>query len=167
MWRLLRSVWFQIFLVLASLQGWGQRQYAAHSVLSTGTWYKISTSAPGIYKLDAASLSRVGVTTPFPSSQLRLFGNGGKMLGEDNASPRPDDLLENAIWVDDGGDGSFSGNDYFLFYAPGPDLWDWDAQAARYRNTKNLYADSAYYYITIGGQGKRITAQASPPATAA
>jgi hypothetical protein len=163
MWRLLRPVLYQILLVLVSLQGWGQRQYAAHSVLFTGNWYKLSTSAPGMYKVDAAFLSRVGITTPFPSNQLRLFGNGGKMLGEDNASPRADDLLENAIWVDDGGDGSFSGNDYLLFYAPGPDLWAWDAQDARYRNTKNLYTDSSYYYITIGGQGKRVSSQTNPP----
>ncbi|HEX5668906.1 MAG TPA: hypothetical protein VFX73_08900, partial [Chitinophagaceae bacterium] len=151
-------------MVLACQQSWSQRQYAANSVLATGNWYKISTSSAGVYKVDAAILTRVGITLPVPSTQIRLFGNGGKMLAEDNARPRPDDLRENAIWVDDGGDGSFSGNDYFLFYSPGPDQWEFDQQTNRYRFTGNLYADSSWFFITIGGQGKRITTGSNPPA---
>jgi hypothetical protein len=143
MWCLLRSSLVLIFLVPACLKGWSQRQYAANSVLATGNWYKISTSSAGVYKVDAAILTRVGISLPIPSAQIRLYGNGGKMLAEDNSIPRPDDLIENAIWVDDGGDGSFSGNDYFLFYTPGPDQWAFDQQANRYRFTRNLYSDSS------------------------
>jgi hypothetical protein len=164
MWCLLRSSLMLIFLVLACQRSWSQRQYVANSVLATGNWYKISTSSAGVYKVDAAILTRVGITLPVPSAQIRLFGNGGKMLAEDNARPRPDDLTENAIWVDDGGDGSFSGNDYFLFYTPGPDHWEFDQQAGRYRFTRNLYADSSWFFITIGGQGKRIITGSNPPA---
>ncbi|HLO81337.1 MAG TPA: type IX secretion system sortase PorU [Chitinophagaceae bacterium] len=163
---LLRSSLYLFFFVLATFQGWSQRQYAAHSVLSTGNWYKISTSSPGVYKVDAALLSRVGITLPLNSAQIRLFGNGGQMLAEDNALPRPDDLIENSIWMEDGGDGSFSGNDYFLFYAPGPDLWEFNQQAGRYQFSKNLYSDSSWYFITIGGQGKRIASVSNPAAPA-
>jgi hypothetical protein len=163
---LLQSCLPLILTILTSLSGQGQRQYASTSVLSTGAWYKISIFSRGIYKVDAAMLARVGLSLPIPSSQIRLFGNGGQMLSEQNAEPRPDDLKENAIWVSDGGDGNFSGSDYFLFYAPGADKWAFDPQANRYRYQQNLYSDSAWYYITTGGTGKRITSLSNPPASA-
>ena len=109
-------------------------------------------------------LSSLGISLPFPSGSLRFFGNGGRMLPEANAAKRADDLTENAIWVQDGGDGSFNSNDYFLFYAPGPQSWDRDPVTGLYHFRKNLYSDSAYYYISTGGQGKRIPVQPTAPA---
>jgi hypothetical protein len=160
----LQSFLMLIFMILTSAEGRGQRQYTSNSVLSTGAWYKISIFSRGVYRVDASMLSRVGLSLPVPSAQIRLFGNGGQMLPEQNAGSRQDDLKENAIWVDDGGDGNFAGNDYFLFYAPGPDTWEFDAQTSRYRHMNNLYADSAWYFITVGGTGKRIVSRSDPPA---
>ena len=85
------------------------------------------------------------------------------MLAESNRSPRADDLLENAILVEDGGDGNFSGTDYFLFYAGGPDEWIPDSLNKRFIHRKNLYSGESYYYITIGGSGKRINPQNPQP----
>ncbi len=79
------------------------------------------------------------------------------MLSETNADIPIDDLAENAIMMVDGGDGIFNGTDYFLFYAPGPDRWLKDSLNKRFVHQKNIYADSAYYFITIGGAGKRIS----------
>lgn len=141
------------------------RIYASSSVLSTGNWYSISTSEPGFYRVDGAQLARLGITLPVASTQLRLYGNGGKMLPELNALSRQDDLVENAIHVEDGGDGSFQIQDYFIFYAPGPHQWSYDRQNGRYRFQRNIYSDSAWYFLTIGGQGKRIAL--APTITAA
>lgn len=132
------------------------RTYAPSSVLAEGIWYKISVSSQGVYKVDGNMLSKMGISLPIPSSQLRLFGNGGQMLPEANASVRPDDLIENAIIVEDGGDGSFQNQDHFIFYAPGPHAWNWDSIKTRYVFQKNIYSDSAWYFIYIGGQGKRV-----------
>ena len=87
-----------------------------------------------------AFLTNLGITGPVTSSSIRLFGNGGKMLPENNAISRPDDLLENAILVEDGGDGNFSGGDYFLFYADGPDEWIKDSVNKKFTHQKNLYS---------------------------
>ena len=91
-----------------------QRVYTSNSVLSSGTWYRIAIPQTGVYKIDAAFLTGLGFSAPVSSAQIRLYGNGGKMLAESNRSPRADDLLENAILMEDGGDGNFSGTDYFL-----------------------------------------------------
>lgn len=134
-----------------------QRSYSASSVLSSGTWYKIGVKKAGIYKIDVAFLNSLGVnTSSINSGAIRLFGNGGQMLPEDNASIRIDDLTENPIEVFDGGDGVFNGSDYFLFYANGPDEWITDATNKKFAHRKNLYSKESYFFISINGTGKRI-----------
>jgi hypothetical protein len=81
------------------------------------------------------------------------------MLSESNPDIPIDDLAETAIMVVDGGDGVFNGSDYFLFYATGPDKWLKDSLNKRFIHQKNIYSDSSYYFITIGGNGKRILSQ--------
>jgi hypothetical protein len=134
-----------------------QRSYLAHSALSSGTWYKIAVKDAGIYKIDIPFLSKLGVNASgLPSNSIRLFGNGGGMLPEANNVPRPDDLQENAIMVVDGGDGVLNGSDYILFFSNGPDQWTKDSVNKKFIHKKNLYSDQAYYYLLIGGNGKRI-----------
>jgi hypothetical protein len=145
-------------------RSWSQRTYADHSVLASGNWYKISVSQPGVYKVDLPFLRALGITaTSIPSGSIRLFGNGGQMLPEACNGPRVDDLAENAIEVVDGGDGQLNGSDYFLFYASGPDQWWPDSANRSFRHQKNLYSNRAFYFITIGGNGKRIAKQATAP----
>ncbi|HEX6846624.1 MAG TPA: type IX secretion system sortase PorU [Chitinophagaceae bacterium] len=134
-----------------------QRVYKANSVLASGTWAKVAVKESGIYKIDVPFLGSLGFNTlNLSAASIRLFGNGGGMLSEANADIPVDDLAENAIMVVDGGDGVFNGSDYFLFYGAGPDTWINDSLNKRFTHRKNIYADSAYYFITVGGSGKRI-----------
>lgn len=152
-------------LLLSGLAGMGQRTYKASSVLAAGGW-KISVSAPGIYKVDVSFLNSLGITGNIPSAQIRLLGNGGAMLSEANNLPYTDDLEENAIVVVDGGDGVLNGSDYFLFYAQGPHHWYKDSLNKSFYHRKNLYSERSYYFIQVGGSGRRISAQSfSPPAS--
>jgi len=154
-----------IFLAIA-IAADGQRNYAANSVLSTGNWFKIGVKQEGIYKIDIPFLNSLGINTAnLPSASIRLFGNGGGMLDENNAVARQDDLFENAIEVVDGGDGILNGNDYFLFYAAGPNHWIKDSINQRFSHQKNLYSDTSYYYISVGGTGKRIQTKTISSAT--
>ncbi|MBY0347873.1 MAG: hypothetical protein K2W79_06400 [Hydrotalea flava] len=95
-----------------------------NSVLSAGNWFKIGVTKAGVYKIDVAFLKNMGINTAnLLAGSLCIYGNGGQMLPENNILPRIDDLFENAIWVNDGGDGIFNNNDYVLFYAAGPHQW--------------------------------------------
>ena len=147
-----------IFLLsLSAGSARAQRSYNTNSVLSSGFWGKIAIKDAGIYKVDVALLTALGFNVSgISSNTIRLFGNGGTMLSEKNADRPIDDLAENAILVVDGGDGLFNGGDYFLFYAAGPDRWLNDSANKRFIHQKNLYSDSAYYFVTITGIGKRI-----------
>src|SRR5690349_6340411 len=103
-------------LILNSMPALSQRTYTANSVLAMGNWHKISTTTPGIYKIDLNFLSSLGINTAsITSSSIRLFGNGGQMLPEKPINTKPDDLIENALWIEDGGDGRLNGSDFILF----------------------------------------------------
>ncbi|HEV8271949.1 MAG TPA: type IX secretion system sortase PorU [Chitinophagaceae bacterium] len=135
--------------------------------MSSGAWSKVAIKESGIYKIDVPFLATLGFNTSnISTGSIRLFGNGGNMLSEANAEMPVDDLGENAIMMVDGGDGVFNGSDYFLFYGAGPDRWLKDSLNKRFIHQKNLYSDSAYYFITIGGIGNRITSlQVNTPPT--
>lgn len=164
MTRFHKSFWaLSIALFLTGLSGIGQRSYAPHSVLSSGNWFRMAVSGPGVYKMDLAFLSKLGINTSnLPSSSIRLFGNGGFMLPEAASGPKKDDLFENAIWVEDGGDGVLNGTDYILFYASGPHGWTTDTLNRKFTHKKNLYSEKSYYYITVGTAGKRINTATNP-----
>ncbi|MEO5561792.1 MAG: type IX secretion system sortase PorU, partial [Chitinophagaceae bacterium] len=134
-----------------------QRVYRAGSVLASGNWYKIAVDQAGVYRLDVPFLNSLGVnTTNLGSASIRLYGNGGGMLAEANNGPWKDDLTENAIQVVDGGDGVINGSDYILFYTNGPDQWLKDSANLRFNHQKNLYSNKAFYFLSIGGNGRRI-----------
>jgi len=161
----MRRTWLLlcIFWLPASKAG-AQRVYKSSSVLASGPWYKLAVKGPGIYRIDLPFLRLLGVNTNnLASASIRLYGNGGEMLPEACNGPRTDDLPENAIDVEDGGDGLFNGGDYLLFYAPGPHAWVKDSLNRQFRHRKNLYSEESFYFLTIGGAGKRIPDQASLP----
>src|SRR3981081_1512699 len=135
----------------------GQSIFKPNSVLAAGNWFKIAVSQAGVYKIDLALLNKLGINTSnLASNSIRIYGNGGQMVPEANADSRIDDLEENAVWVVDGGDGVLDGADYILFYSEGVNYWLNDSANQRFNHRKNLYSDKAFYYLTIGGTGKRI-----------
>jgi hypothetical protein len=155
--------WFIVVagVFLLSVTASSQRTYKASSVLSSGNWYKLAIKSAGVYKIDIPFLNSLGVATGnLASNSIRLFGNGGQMLAEANIDPWMDDLQENAIMVVDGGDGILNGSDYILFYAPGPDQWIKDSFNLRFVHKKNLYSDRSFYFLSVGGTGKRVGASA-------
>ncbi len=142
--------------------------HAQNSVLSTGSWYKIGVVQRGIHKLNAADLQRAGLNVSgIDPRHIRLFGNGGAMLPQANAAPRPDDLVENSILVEGETDGRFDASDYVLFYAQNPHVIRYDSAAKRFSHQTNLYTDTAYYFLTVSElPGRRIQNQPSPTAAA-
>lgn len=122
-----------------------------NSILATGKWAKIGVTQEGIYKLDATQLGALGFSAnPFPSSSLRLYGRDGSMLNEKIDNSYIDDLEEIPIET---------GPNNFLFYTRGPHQWKYDTATKQFNFLKNLYSDTAWYFITINTTGtpKRIT----------
>jgi hypothetical protein len=136
-----------------------QRSFKSSSVLSSGNWYKIATVKEGVHKLTYGQLNSLGMEmSDLRSSQIRLFGNGAKMLPFDNSDYRIDDLKENNILVVDGGDGNFDDGDYLLFYADSP--VDWFLENGYFRHSINFFSDTAFFFVTrdnIPGSAARVS----------
>ncbi len=136
----------------------GQRRYTAASVLSNGQWTKVAVDHQGVYKVSASIMKSAGFSGSIASANIRFYGTGGGVLPESNQQAIGDDLPEIAIEMNDGGDGVFDGNDFFLFYAPGPDQWIFNTSTREFEFRKNPYSDRSFYFINIGNApGKRIT----------
>ncbi len=140
------------------------RNYADHSVLQNGNWYKIAVATNGVCKISYSFLQNMGIdVATINPKNIRIYGNGGGMLPELNSVVRQDDLVENAIVVQGENDGVFNTNDYILFYAKGPNTWTYNsATCPNFQHNLNIYSDSSYYFITADlGIGKRVQTQAS------
>lgn len=131
---------------------------AQPSVLSTGDWYKISVEKAGVYRISYDLLKKMGMDPGKINPQnLQIFGREGGMLPQPNDVPRPSDLLECAILVTGDSDGRFDRGDHILFYAEGPDEYEYDVSREIFRYKNNLYSDENFYFLTAGSQpGKRI-----------
>lgn len=145
------------------------KTHPSRSVLTTGSWYSFTLQQEGIYQVTGQDLNSMGMSMPVTSASLALFGNGGKMLPEANATTRIEDLREIPIQLFDGGDGSFDKDDYFLFFGESPHGWDYDTLTGYFRHSLNIYSDSTRYFITSTagvGEKKRIATQDNSALTA-
>lgn len=139
------------------------------SVLSEGEWFKLAiagganSTGSGMYKLDYIFLISIG----FPVAnvdprKIKLFGNDGGMLLVANATSRPDDLMENTIYISGEEDGKFDPSDYILFYGRGPHEWKYKSLDKSFYHVKNIYAEESYYFLTHGdSNGSRVISKAT------
>ncbi len=113
-----------------------KKVYADNSILSSGSWKKIKISESGIYKLTYQELQDMGIDNP---ENVRVFGNATGWLPMIAGDERPDDLLENDILKE---------NNSIIFYAQGPDRWDYNEAKAIFEPINHFYSDYSYYFLT-------------------
>lgn len=136
---------------------------ATNSVLANGRWFKFEAPEEGIYRITRSMLSQFGIdaATVDPRT-IKIYNNGGKVLSENINTPRPQDLVENAIMVVGEENGTFNENDYILFYGRGYSFWDFNPGLGSITRMRHSYSDKNYFWITSGGeQGKRIQSKES------
>ena len=133
-----------------------------NSVLSTGDWHQFYVEKSGVYKISKSFLQQLGLdVSAVDPKNIKIYGNGGKMLPLSNSTYYPTDLTENPIEIVGVSDGVFNNEDFILFYAEGVDTWNIESQT-----NLNLYDTKSYYYITVqGGDGKRIPNMVQPTGT--
>ena len=135
-----------------------------HSVLSEHTWYRLSVTQEGVYKLDYSTLQAMGIDMgSLNPNQIRIFGNPSGALPEKNSKARPDDLTEMAIVVEGAEDGIFDPQDRVLFYGQEPTRWKAANNMNTYIRERNYYTDTTYYYLCVdsGQNGLRVGEKAT------
>ena len=123
------------------------------SVLATGKWVRFEAKTEGMYQITSSMFASLGIPSDVDMSTIKIFNNGGKVLSETVSDDRPNDLVENAIYVS---------NDTILFYGHGVNFWDYDQNSGIVKRFSSPYSDQNYYWLTYGGaKGKRIQLQNS------
>lgn len=139
------------------------KSFVANSVLSDydSRWYKISVKEDGIYKIDKAFLTSIGVdVSNLDPRHINIYGNGNGKLPELNSVFRPDDLVKNDIEVIGESDGVFDDNDYLLFHGWGPNRWY--KSGVNYLREMNPYSVVSCYYIRISATDPPARIQTMP-----
>jgi hypothetical protein len=134
------------------------------SVLAEGQYHKVKITEDGVYKITKAYLQSNGVNVSEISlSKFKVYGNGGEMLPELIATPRAEDLTENAIYiVDDNGNDKLDDNDFVAWYAKGPTKFSYITSSKSYTATGHDFDVAAYYFLNWEGDaGKRMVMQAN------
>ncbi len=136
---------------------------SAQSVLAEGQWYKVGIAKEGLYKLTYQDFINMGFDlASINPENIQVFGNREGALPEPNDIEISFSLIENAIAVYDGDDGSFDEDDYIVFYAKAADSWNYNNSIQMFEYSHHPYADLNYYYVTIGSNtGLRVQTEAS------
>ena len=146
-----------IILNLCLAVGLTAQEYFQESELANGNWFRVSVTEAGLYKMDRDFLESLGInTSTVDPRNIQVFGQGGRMLPQLNSDPRPNGLIQNQIFVSGEEDGQFDNNDYVLFYAVGPDSFEYD-ESGNLIYTNNFYSEESSYFVTVANDpGLRV-----------
>jgi len=132
-----------------------------------GPLYKFPLRQEGIYKLDGRTLRSAGINLDeIKPNSIHLYNNGGRELPRAIRAPRPDGLIESAIYVADGGDGRFNEDDYILFYGRGVEGFAFDSTTGLASHYINRFGYDNYYWLNFGGGNGKRMAERTPLPTA-
>lgn len=122
-------------------------------------WFKISIKDEGMYKITGNMLVSFGIDIKsINPGTVKIYNNGGRELPRNIKEAFADSLVENAIIVNDGGDGIFDLSDYIIFYGKAVNNWFYNSETGRFEHYLNHYGDQNVYWLTWGGdrKGKRM-----------
>jgi len=130
------------------------------AAFSQGDWYKFYVEETGVYEIDTGFLNALGInTSDIQPDQIKILSHGGTILPLLNAENEYYDPPEIPIQILGGGDNSFDPGDKIRFYATATE-GEYDPENDTHLN---VYADRAYYYITVNSNnGKRILSFSQP-----
>jgi len=132
--------------------------FTTRSVLSEGSWIKIGIANSGVYKIDYAMIQRYGINpkTVNPKN-VRVFGNGGEMLAEQNNAFRYDDVNETPAVFYGNSNSEWEPDEFLYFYGIGSIRWNVKSLAhLKFEAQKNLYSDSSFYFVQIGTNNRKL-----------
>ena len=120
-----------------------------------GYLYRFVIDHEGIYRLTYEDMTSNGIALPengIPSDQIHLYGNGGYELSLDPSAEAPLGLMECAVHVQDGDDGTFNRGDWLVFYGRDAGGWIFDTTSG-WHYSQNHYTVTNTYWLNINPSG--------------
>lgn len=110
--------------------------YSENSVLSKGSWVKVSVKESGVNKISYSTLKSWGFSNP---EKVQVFGYGGEQIPANNQDYRPDDLPTVAVW---------HYNNSLYFYAQNRDIWEYSNNDKKYLHKRHIYSEQSIYFLS-------------------
>lgn len=124
--------------------------------LAEGIWYKIGIAQPGVYKIDAAFIEKIGLDPSLLSTgKIALYSNGNGFLPQANRDSRPNKLQPVHTFTD-------PDKASLYFYGQGPTRIFFDTESDSFHHELNPYTDTTYYFLTLA-EDQRPTVQKYKP----
>ncbi len=157
----MRSSWLKSILSIICVYGLyamtadsGMHLHAQTSQYGT-RWLKVEVTEEGFYQITPAMLSAACSTitnSDFPT--IKLFGNGGNELPENEFFALQNVMQEQPLVVRTNTDGSLAS---IIFYGAAANGFNYDIFTNSIRHYLNTYAERNSYMLNIGGAaGKRV-----------
>ncbi len=145
--------------LLTGLHSFGQKGNV--SIFNEGNWYKLAVVERGMHQLNTTYLESMGIdVSNLNPDKIKIFStNTPGMVPQSLEIERPQ-LVEHKIFITGREDGDFGPTDQVLFYASGPDYYGYNSETEQFEYEKNLYSDTAFYFLNIVGEdGLRVQNQ--------
>lgn len=152
-----------------SMQTGLRKTSAGNFPFEQGDWYRIDltdasgATAAGMYKIDFPYLRSMNISVSDINS-IRLFGNGGLMIPDNNTDPRPDSLVEIPRLVVRKNINGIDTADYIVFYGRGVRDWQYTGTGNTFHHFINPYTEKNCYFFTVsqGAAGIQMDSIVSP-----
>ena len=131
--------------------------FAQASILSDGDWYKIGVVESGIFKIDKNFLEKNNISSNnIDPNKIQVYGSGyNGALPQLNSESNKINPEEIQIKIYGNSDDIFDDNEFIYFYLQSPDKIYFDYESNKVKTEKNIYTDTAYYFIKINGDISR------------
>ena len=131
--------------------------FAQASILSNGDWYKIGVVESGIFKIDKNFLEKNNISSNnIDPNKIQVYGSGyNGALPQLNSESNKINPEEIQIKIYGNSDDIFDDNEFIYFYLQSPDKIYFDYESNKVKTEKNIYTDTAYYFIKINGDISR------------
>lgn len=140
----------------ANLPVYTSYQFSDNSPLSSGKWVRFSIGDTGIYEITYAQLRAMGFSNP---AAVAVYGNSGYQLPVNFMSANGERLVEDNIMPVR----IMHSNDKIIFYGQGTAKINFkisgygsNLSAQHFRESKNVYSDKAYYFLTDSRAGATV-----------
>jgi hypothetical protein len=128
---------------------------SGNSPFAQGDWYRIDVTDAGMYKIDNTYLRSLNISVSDMNS-IRLFGNGGLVIPDNNTDPRPDSLVEIPRLVVRKNASGIDTADFVVFYSCGVRDWHYNSNG-NFAHYINPYTEKNSYFFTVSqGTGKQM-----------
>ena len=138
--------------------------FSQTSILDNGEWFKIAVFESGVFKIDKIFFEKNNISIDnVDPKKIQVYGTGyNGVLPQLNSLSNKINPEEIQLKFYGNSDNFFDNDEFLYFYLQSSDKIHFDSISNRIKSEKNIYTDTAYYFININGDLSREINLESP-----